>query len=770
MIRLRLLVGFVLVALLPIIAVSIGTYIVSYQSGRQQSIDRLEAVAARKDLAIQGWGKSLQQELQTASQMDYSSKFINNALRLANENYTYTWYNSLVRKRLQGFIDQSSHFDELFLLDNQGKVVISTNVAREGRVYADQEFFQQGLRKSFTQLPFYSGNSNSSGGNGLPKDPTSVVVVTPIIDVGGRPMGVMGGLDSIDDLVTVLNERTGLGETGRTYLVNREHALLAGIQLVYNNSGAEKKELYIINSQGIVNAIQFAANDSGIYKDVFGESVIGSYRWIPDLQTVLSVEQDSSEALRAVSATTDINLVIALASVVIAVIASLFMTRSIADPIIHLSNTAAQIANGDLERTAEVENDDEVGALARAFNSMTSQLRDLINSLERRIAERTSALQKANVALERRALQMETSAQVGREITSILEIDVLLNRVVELIREAFGYYHVQIFLLDEDSKQLFLRACSGNRNIQYPRLSVTEKSVNSKVAQTGEPMLVNDTSQNVDFLFDSQLRETRSELVVPLRLGVQVIGTLDVHNSKVDAYSTEDILLIQSLADQIVVAIENAHLYDQSRELAVLEERNRLARELHDSVTQALYSLVLLSEGWRRTIHSTGSSMSEEYLNRIGEISHQALKEMRMLIHELRPPALEQEGLVGALQKRFDAVEKRVGIEARVVMEDFIELPGPIEEGLYRIALEALNNSLKHAEGTCETVRICVEGGMVVLEVIDNGRGFDPEHIEQSGGMGLAGMRERMRQLGGTLAIISSKEKGTIVKASVPLP
>jgi signal transduction histidine kinase len=770
MIRLRLLVGFVLVALLPIIAVSIGTYIVSYQSGRQQTIDRLEAVAARKELAIQGWEQSLQQELQTASQMDYSSKFINNALRLANENYSYTWYNNLVRKRMQGFIDQSSHFDELFLLDNQGKVVISTDVAREGKIYADQAFFQQGLREPFAQLPFYSGSSYSDTSDSLPQDSTSVIIVTPIIDVDGQPMGVMGGRGGIDDLITILNERTGLGETGRAYLVNREHALLAGIQLVYGNSTAGKKELYIINSQGIVNAIQFAANDSGIYKDVFGESVIGSYRWIPNFQTVLSVEQDSSEALRAVSATTDLNLVVALASVVIAVFASFFMTRSIADPIIHLSNTASQIANGDLERTADVENDDEVGALARAFNSMTSQLRDLINSLERRIAERTSALQTANEALERRALQMETSAQVGREITSILDIDVLLNRVVELIGEAFGYYHVQIFLLDEDSHQLVLRACSGNRNIQYPKLNITEKSINGKVAQTGEPLLVNDTSQNVDFLFDSQLPDTRSELVVPLRLGVQAIGTLDVHNSKVNAFTIEDILLIQSLADQIVVVIENAHLYDQSRELAILEERNRLARELHDSVTQALYSLVLLSEGWRRTLHSTGSSISEEYLNRIGEISHQALKEMRMLIHELRPPTLEQEGLVGALRKRFDALEKRVGIEARVVMEDFIELPSPIEEGLYRIAQEALNNSLKHAEGTCETVRICVEGGMVVLEVVDNGRGFDPEHIEQGGGMGLASMRERMRQLGGTLTIISGKDTGTIVKASVPLP
>lgn len=769
MIRLRLLVGFVLVALLPVVAAGIGTSIVTYQSGRQQSIDRLEAVAARKELAIQSWVQSLQQELRTASQSGSSPRLINDGLRLANANTNYTWYDNLVRNQLQKFASRSSHFSELFLLDHQGRVVVSTDPAREDNSYANQAYFQQGLNRPYTQLPFYPATPDPNDANSLPKDRASVIAVTPIVDEAGKPIGVMGGLGSVDTLLKLMSERTGLGNTGRAYLVNREHALLVGIRLVSNRSGAEKRELWIVESQAIDTTIQNAANANGVYRDAFGESVVGSCRWLPDVQAVLSVEQDSPEAFGAVSANTDINLVIALASVVIAVIASLFMTRSIADPIIHLSDTASQIANGNLERTAEVENNDEVGVLARAFNSMTGQLRDLISSLEVRIADRTFALQKANETLERRALQMETSAQVGREITSILDIDVLLNRVAVLIGEAFGYYHVQIFLLDEDLGHLVLRAGSGHRNIQYPILDITETSVNSKVAQTGKPVIVNDTSRNLDFLVDSQLPDTRSELVVPLRLSDHVIGTLDVHDSKANAFSDEDILVIQSLADQIVVAIENAHLYDQSRELAILEERNRLARELHDSVTQSLYSLVLLAEGWRRTLHSTGSTISEEYLNRIGQISHQALKEMRMLIHELRPPTLEQEGLVGAVQKRFDAVEKKVGIEARVVMEDFVELPASVEEGLYRITQEALNNSLKHAEGTCETVRICVEDRMVVLEVTDNGRGFDPEHLDQGGGIGLASMHERARQLGGTLTIVSGKGTGTTVKASVPL-
>ena len=365
---------------------------------------------------------------------------------------------------------------------------------------------------------------------------------------------------------------------------------------------------------------------------------------------------------------------------------------------------------------------DEIGALGQAFNSMTAQLRDLINSLEQRVEERTHALQDANVALEQRAVQLQTSAQVGREITSILDIDVLLPRVVEMIRDAFGYYHVQVFLVDRDANELVLRASSDKRSLQHRRLDLGVASINARAAQTGEAVLANDVLHDPDFLPDSQLPETRSELVIPLSLGNQVIGTLDVHNAQAGAFTAEDVVAIQSLGDQIVVAIENAHLYEQSRELAVLEERTRLARDLHDSVTQSLYSLVLLTEGWRRLMHSgTGTvpsnagAQTEDYLGRIGEIAQQALREMRLLIHELRPPMLEQEGLVGAVRKRLDAVEKRVGIEARVVMDELVELPVSLEEGLYWITQEALNNALKHAEAKKETVRVCVEDGMFCL-------------------------------------------------------
>lgn len=768
MIRARLLIGFVLVALLPVIGVGISTYIVSYQNGRQQSIDRLESVAARKELAIAVWVQSLQQELQVASRTDYSPKLVSNALNLSNENASYTWYNNLVRKRLQYFVGQSSQIKDLFLVDLKGDVIVSTNPDRERKNYKDFISDSQDLNNPHTQFPF-QWDSTITGGIPLTTDSDrlSVFVLMPVKKDDGQLVGAIGGKVDVSALHAILDETTGLGSTGQAYLVNWDHYLLAGTILRAEQSGSAEN-LHFIQTGGVDSSIQQSANFQGIFKNPTGINVVGIYRWLTDLKVVLAVEQDSAEAFQAVSTNTTVNLVIAFIALFLAVFAALFMTQNIANPIADLANTASHIAQGNLEPIANIVRDDEVGALARAFNSMTAQLRDLINSLEQRVQERTRDFQEANTALEHRALQLETSAQVGREITSILDIDVLLNRVVELIQSAFGYYHVQVLLLDKDAKQLIMGAGSGNRNIQHYRLDLKEKSINIEAAQTGSTQLANDVLQNPNFLFDDKLPETRSELVIPLKVGDRVIGTLDVHDSKVNAFAKEDTLVIQSLGDQIAIAIENARLYDQSKELAVLDERNRLSRELHDSVTQSLYSLVLFTEGWRRTVKSDDIEKIEEHLNRIGEIAQQSLKEMRLLILELRPPMLEQEGLVGALKKRLDTVEKRVGINARVVMEDFIEIPALVEEELYRIAQEALNNSLKHAKAAKETVRIYVEDKATVLEVVDDGIGFDPDATDQRGGMGLLNMSDRARRVGGILHIHSAPGKGTIVRVSVP--
>ncbi len=154
-------------------------------------------------------------------------------------------------------------------------------------------------------------------------------------------------------------------------------------------------------------------------------------------------------------------------------------------------------------------------------------------------------------------------------------------------------------------------------------------------------------------------------------------------------------------------------------------------------------------------------------LDQLENGAQQALRELRLMLYELRPPMLEREGLVEALQQRLDAVEGRVGVTAQLLVGIDLELPAQIEQELYYIALEALNNALKHAQATSVTISIDADKGQIELTVVDNGRGFDSTP-KVPGGMGLSTMRERARALRGELTINSTPGDGTQVRVIVP--
>ena len=236
---------------------------------------------------------------------------------------------------------------------------------------------------------------------------------------------------------------------------------------------------------------------------------------------------------------------------------------------------------------------------------------------------------------------------------------------------------------------------------------------------------------------------------------------VEVHFTALESQGRK--LILGSILD----ITETKQAEETQRELAVLEERNRLARELHDSVTQSLYSLTLFAEAGRRQAESGEWERVTSYLSQLGETSQQALKEMRLLVYELLPLDLEKEGLIGALQQRLDAVEGRSGVEARLIVEGDVSLQPHLEACLYRVALEALNNSLKHAAATQVTVRVVADGQRVALDIEDNGKGFDQKALPDRGGMALASMRERTDEVGGTLVILSEPGKGTAVKLAV---
>ena len=283
-----------------------------------------------------------------------------------------------------------------------------------------------------------------------------------------------------------------------------------------------------------------------------------------------------------------------------------------------------------------------------------------------------------------------------------------------------------------------------------------------------QPLIVEDVPSE-PLLSPSDFLTLQAALMVPIEIGGRVLGAmrLGTRRPRQRRFTSDEKELAMAMANQAAMAIENARLYEQAQQLAVVKERNRLARDLHDSVTQALYGVTLYAEAAARQLALGEKGMTADHLREIRDTAQDALREMRLLIFELRLPILQSDGLVSALQARLEAVEGRVGLKTEFKVEGDGRFSPAVEEGLYRVAQEALNNALKHAHASSVSVRLRQDRRAVVLEVTDDGLGFDPATARERGGFGLCGMEERATRMGGKLTVQSSPGKGTKVRVEV---
>ncbi len=289
----------------------------------------------------------------------------------------------------------------------------------------------------------------------------------------------------------------------------------------------------------------------------------------------------------------------------------------------------------------------------------------------------------------------------------------------------------------------------------------------SYVRQMQAPHVVDDTrTEPPDIQGIAKAAGVAAVVDVPINLGGRSFGMFSVGWRKPHAVAADEIRLATVLAQQAAVAIENARLFERAQVAASLEERQRLARELHDSVSQALYGISLGSRT-ARTLLDRDPKRAAEPLDYVGTLAEAGLAELRALIFELRPESLASEGLVAALEKQFAALHARHGIsvDADLCLEPDLRLD--LKEVLYRVGQEALHNTVKHARATHVTVRLTSEPAEVVLAITDDGIGFDTSG-EFPGHLGLRSMAERTARVGGTLEISSAPGAGTSIRLAVP--
>jgi signal transduction histidine kinase len=380
------------------------------------------------------------------------------------------------------------------------------------------------------------------------------------------------------------------------------------------------------------------------------------------------------------------------------------------------------------------------------------------------------SLQASVELMERDALDSMSEAVLA--IAAEREVDPVLRRMVRAARELAGARYAALGIPDGEGAfaQFITDGMSDELIAAMGPMPRTHGLLGAMLEST-------DSYRTTDIREHPRFRgwwprahpQMRSFLGVPIVARGEIIAAFYLTDCEgAEEFSVEDQRLIEMLAAHAAVAIENARLLERSRELSIVEERNRLARELHDAVNQKLFALVLTAES-ASTLLERDAGAAAGQVTRLGELAQEALEELRGLIFELRPASLEEEGLAATLRKEVAMLERVHERDIELRITGATKAEPEIEGEVLRIAQEALANALRHADAERVELRLQGRDGRLTVTVADDGVGFDPEAPGlRSRRLGLTSMEERARALGGTLAVVSRPGEGTTVTLEVP--
>jgi two-component system nitrate/nitrite sensor histidine kinase NarX len=433
-------------------------------------------------------------------------------------------------------------------------------------------------------------------------------------------------------------------------------------------------------------------------------------------------------------------------------LASLIFHRRIATPLVRMAGATMAIADGRLGDRVPVTSRDEVGQLSYSFNVMADRLQ-----------EREGQLRLTHGLLEQKVRETQALYQIGTDILSLHELDAVLRLVVAKARELLNIEVAAICLASPGRDEMEVRSTHGPDEAFLAREGALHLKVVCPAGQRDCP-----TKCPV-----MRPEYVRAHLTSHLRRGNDLIGALCVSSREGRRFTAEEVELLGNLATQAAIAIENARLYEGTRGLATNEERERLAREMHDGLAQSISLLHLKLKQSQVLVSSGDSPRVAQALGEMMTITGSAYDEVRQSIFGLRTMVSGSLGLVPKLTELLHDFSARNGILVEIEASD--DLPSRLsvasEAQLVRIIQEALTNVRKHAKASRAWVRLRRQNCSMKVIIEDDGRGWDPAAVpaQKSQHVGLEIMRERAESIGGTLEIETAPGKGTRVTATVPV-
>ena len=637
------------------------------------------------------------------------------------------------------------------ILDTHGTLVAAwpKRPGDIGKDWASRPYFFQLLR---SPRPVYSDITPDGVGGAQ-----VIAVAVPITGPQGEFIGVLAGMfrlgaTSVSALYGDI-AKLRVGVSGDVYLVDSSGRVIAHPDPAL--VGAD------LTSQKVVRRVVSGQTGAERTRDLNRRDVVAGYAPVPGTPWGLIAVENWSTLIRPSQGYRTFLLVLLVLGVLVPSLVVLLGVRRLTRPVLDLTQAARRVAAGDFEHAVSITTHDELQELGQQFNEMSAHLRDSYADLDKRVASRTQELATLNAV----AAVVSQSLNLGR----ILE-DALGKIIPEL-----GFAAGAAFVLpDTDSGDGVLRLVtslnlsadvSAALAVRVPEVLERRLRVPGRQAQA----LALDVLASGDALNALEKAGWRSAVEIPLTAKGTVFGALVLFAADEMELTPEHLASLSGLGNQIGMAVDNARLYAQAEESAAAMERNRLARDLHDAVSQTLFSASLIAEVLPR-IYERDPQQGRERLEELRQLTRGALAEMRTLLLELRPSALAEANLPDLLQQLGEAVGGRSRIPIDVHVDTAIAIPVEVGVALYRIAQEALNNVAKHSGATHASVllRDCGgdgrERGALELVVADDGCGFDPK-AARSGSLGLGIMAERVESIGARLELRSRPGEGTRVRA-----